>query len=199
MTASTLSKSDHGQPVLPGRLADPQRVLRTDPRTDPRILTALAPFGLDKAPAPISVHADSTLEERLAHVAAAERGFEGVFEGLFTDLPPIENVERRTEVILGVDENPINLYIHTPTNAAGAVPCAYHIHGGGMVLLEAAGAAYRRWRDELCAQGMVVVGAQFFGAHHQVIQGGGPLLEGVIAVTVELDVASHSLAGTMSR
>ena len=161
MTTSRPSNSDHEQPLLPGRLADPQRVLRTDPRTDPRILTALAPFGLDEAPAPISVQADSTLEERLAHVAAAERGFEGVFDALFTDLPPIENVERRTEVILGVDENPINLYIHTPTNAAAAVPCVYHIHGGGMVLLEAAGVAYRRWRDELCTQGMVVVGVEF--------------------------------------
>ena len=51
MTTSRPGNSDHEQPLLPGRLADPQRVLRTDPRTDPRILTALAPFGLDEAPA----------------------------------------------------------------------------------------------------------------------------------------------------
>ena len=81
------------------------------------------------------------LNALLASNAATEHGMEGVFEALFTDLPPIENVERRTEVILGVDENPINLYIHTPKNASAEVPCVYHIHGGGMVLLEAAGAA----------------------------------------------------------
>ena len=37
---------------------------------------------------------------------------EGVFAALFTDLPPISNVERRTEVIKGVDGNDIHLYIH---------------------------------------------------------------------------------------
>lgn len=161
MTTPVTNTSATMHPVLPGRLSNPTSALRTDPRTDPRILSALAPFGLDDAPAPISVHADSSLEDRLAHVAATETGMEGVFEALFTDLPPIERVERRTETILGVDQNPINLYIHTPKNPSGRVPCVYHIHGGGMVLLQAAGAAYRRWRDELAAQGLVVVGVEF--------------------------------------
>ena len=35
------------------------------------------------------------------------------------------------------------------------MPGVLHIHGGGMVLLEAAGAGYGRWRDELAATGMV--------------------------------------------
>ncbi len=161
MTASTQSNSDNGQPFLPGRLADPNRILKTDPRADPRLITALAQFGLDEAPAPASVTADSPLQEKLDHVAGVERGMEDVFAALFTDLPPIENVERRTEVILGADENPISLYIHQPKDASGVLPCVYHIHGGGMVLLEAAGAAYRCWRDELSAQGLVVVGVEF--------------------------------------
>ena len=161
MPTSTHSNADNEQPVLPGRLADPKRLLKTDPRTDPRIVATLAPFGLDVAPAPAPVNVDSPLQERLDYVAGFERGMEDVFAALFADLPPIENVDRRTEVITGMDGNAISLYIHMPQNASGVVPCVYHIHGGGMVLLEAAGAAYSRWRDELAAQGMVVVGVEF--------------------------------------
>ena len=35
-----------------GRLADPDRDLRSDPRTDPRLLAAFAAFGLDAPAAP---------------------------------------------------------------------------------------------------------------------------------------------------
>jgi len=38
---------------LPGRLGDPSRALKDDPRADPRLVAALAPFGLDgDQPAP---------------------------------------------------------------------------------------------------------------------------------------------------
>jgi acetyl esterase/lipase len=70
-------------------------------------------------------------------------------------------VERQTEVIKGVDGNDITLYIHTPKNVSGPLSCVYHMHGGGMVVLTAAGPTYVRWRDELAAQGMVVVGVEF--------------------------------------
>ena len=73
----------------------------------------------------------------------------------------VQAVERRTEVIRGVDGNDIRLYIHTPKNASGPLPCVYHIHGGGMVMLTTAGATYARWRDELAALGLVVVGIEF--------------------------------------
>jgi acetyl esterase/lipase len=101
------------------------------------------------------------LADRLAYAAANELGMEGVFAAVFADLPPITNVKRRTEVIKGVDGNDINLYIHTPQNMSGPLPCVYHTHGGGMVLLTAAGPTYVRWRDELAALGMVVVGVEF--------------------------------------
>jgi acetyl esterase/lipase len=101
------------------------------------------------------------LPDKLAYVAASEAGREAVFAALFADLPPMTKVERRTEVIQGVDGNDIRLYIHAPQNAAGPLPCVYHIHGGGMVLLTAAAATYTRWRDELAALGMVVVGVEF--------------------------------------
>jgi acetyl esterase/lipase len=162
MTTSIQSSSNNKeQPILPGRLADPNNILKTDPRADPRMVAALAPFGLDIAPAPAPVTADSSLQEQLDYIKEAEVGFEGLFAALYTDLPPIEDVERRTEVIKGVDNNDISLYIHKPKNASGPLPCVYHIHGGGMVILEAAGPCYKRWRDELSAAGMVVVGVEF--------------------------------------
>lgn len=159
MTTSTGNLSE--QPLLPGRLSSPDRVLRTDPRADPRLIAACAPFGLDGAPPPAPVDVNSSMQAKLDYVAANEAGMDAVFSALFANLPPITNVGRRTEVIKGVDGNDISLYIHTPKNAAGPLPCVYHIHGGGMVLLAAADATYVRWRDELAAQGMVVVGVEF--------------------------------------
>jgi acetyl esterase/lipase len=60
-----------------------------------------------------------------------------------------------------VDGNNINLYIHKSLNASGPVPCVFHLHGGGMVVLTAAGPTYVRWRDELAAAGMIAVGVEF--------------------------------------
>ncbi len=157
----TIPTNSNEQPILPGRLSDASRILKTEPRANPRMVAALAPFGLDKAPPPALVNADSPLEEKFNYCTEAEPGFEGLFTALFTDLPPIENVETRTEIIKSSDGNDINLYIHKPNNASGPLPCVYHIHGGGMVILEAAGPAYTRWRDELATLGMVVVGVEF--------------------------------------
>ncbi len=161
MTMSGQARSKTEQPFAPGRLADPGRVLKTDPRADPRMVAALAEFGFDEAPAPAPVSAESPREEILDFLAAAEEGYEDIFKAWFSGLPPMENVERRTEVIQGVDGNDIKLYVHEPKDASGPVPCVYHMHGGGMVILEAAGSAATRWRDELSAVGMVVVGVEF--------------------------------------
>ncbi len=159
MATSTQNISE--QPHLPGRLGDPEMVLRTDPRTDPRLVAALAEFDMDIAPPPPPVNVDSPLQEILDYFAEVETGLEAINAALFSDLPPIENVERHTEVTKGVDDNDISLYIHKPKNASVPLPCVYHIHGGGMVALETATACFPRWRDELAALGMVVVGVEF--------------------------------------
>ena len=99
-----------------------------------RLIAACTPYGLDGAPPPIPVNADSPLQDKLDFSAANEAGMDTVFAALFADLPPIPNVERRTEVIKGVDGNDINLYIHTPQNVSGPLPYVYHMHGGGMVI-----------------------------------------------------------------
>ena len=147
-------------PLLPGRLGSPEMELKDDPRADPRMLAAMAPFGLSSN-IPPPVDSTTPVEHLHGYIVAAEEGFEGLFGLLFSPLPEVVGVTRSVEVIKGVDGNDITLFIHRPTGATGSVPGVLHIHGGGMVLLEAAGAAFGHWRDELAASGMVVVGVEF--------------------------------------
>jgi acetyl esterase/lipase len=151
-------------PVLPGRLGSPGLSLRDDPRADPRMVAAMSPLGLDVVPPPSPVDATSAFDDLLAYIAESEAAFDGLFPALSPDLPPVEGVTRSVEVIRGVDGNDITLFIHRPTEIAGPLPAVLHIHGGGMVLLEAAGPSYQRWRDELAATGLVVVGVEFRNA-----------------------------------
>ena len=148
-------------PILPGRLGTPNLQLRDDPRADPRMIAAMAALGLDVAGPPPPIGADAPLEQLRAFAAEAEAGFGGAFETLISALPPVRGVTSSVEVIRGVDGNSIKLFIHRPTTARGPAPGMLHIHGGGMVIGQAADAQYVRWRDELAAFGMVVVGVEF--------------------------------------
>lgn len=148
-------------PVLPGRLGSPEMTLRDDPRADPRMIAAMEPFGLADAPAAAPVDAGSPIEELLDFVSAAEEGFEALFGALAADMPEVENVDRTIEVIQGLDGNDVTVFIHRPADHRDNLPGVLHLHGGGMVLLEAAGAGYGRWRDELATSGFVVVGVEF--------------------------------------
>lgn len=150
-----------GSPVLPGRLGSPDMALRDDPRADPRMIAAMEPFGLANPPEDSPVDGDTPIEALLEYVTAAEEGFEALFDALLGGLPAIAGVTRSVEVIKGADGNDVTLYIHRPDGAGASVPGVLHLHGGGMVLLEAAGAAYARWRDELAASGLIVVGVEF--------------------------------------
>ena len=121
----------------------------------------MEPYGLSEPPAPAPVTSDSPLEDLLEYVTGAEEGYEALFASVVDGMPAVEGVERTIEVIRGLDGNDVTLYIHRPTRLDGVVPGVLHLHGGGMVLLEAAGATYRRWRDELAASGLVVIGVEF--------------------------------------
>jgi acetyl esterase len=139
-------------------------VIGTDPRADPRMVAAMAPIGLDGAPEPAPVDINSPSEALQEYAMAAEEGF-GALGGIFAaNAPAITNVERRTEVIRGIDGNDVSLYIHTPTDVEGPSPAIVHMHGGGMVIMEASGDGYVRWRDELAATGLVVIGVEFRNA-----------------------------------
>lgn len=146
---------------LPGRLGDPTMDLRSDPRSDPRMLAAMAPFGLDGRAAELPVTRASPLEELLAVALATEQAFDGLFGALLADVPAPHGVETRTLTIRGVDGNDIELYVHRPIDAAGPLPGHLHLHGGGMAILTAADAAAALWRGHLAARGCVVVGVEF--------------------------------------
>ena len=148
-------------PVLPGRLGSPDMCLRDDPRADPRMIAAMEPFGLSERAAPAPVDASSPLEDLLDFVAAMEEGMEEMNSAVVAGMPEIVGVERSVEVIKGLDGNDVTVYIHRPADRPDPLPGVLHLHGGGMVLLEAAGASYVRLRDELAATGLVVVGVEF--------------------------------------
>ncbi|MFZ8990937.1 MAG: alpha/beta hydrolase [Pseudohongiellaceae bacterium] len=151
-------------PKQPGRLGNPNLTLRDDPRADPRMIQAMEQLGLlDAAPIPIS--AESGIDEVLAFCDMAEEGYEMLNNTVTSDWPELTGVVRETAVIKGVDDNDITLYIHRPERHANQsdekLPGILHIHGGGMVLMSAAGSLYDRWRGDLAATGMVVVGVEF--------------------------------------
>lgn len=148
-------------PILPGRLGDPSMTMATDPRADPRMLAALEPLGLAEPTPPVPV--DGTSPMAMVHevMTATEEGYAAVWEALLAGMEPVAGVERRTEIIAGTDDNDISLYIHEPADRDGPLPGVVHTHGGGMVIGTAADPNYVRWRDELAATGMVVVGVEF--------------------------------------
>ncbi len=147
--------------VLPGRLGTPDMELRDDPRADPRMVAAMAALGMDGRPEPVGVDGNSPIEHLLELCLGAEPGYTMMSDVIFADLPPVEGVTSRTEVIEGADGNDIKLYIHQPADMDGPIPAIVHTHGGGMVILTAADVNYVRWRDELAATGMVVIGVEF--------------------------------------
>lgn len=152
---------DKVTPVLPGRLGSPQMSMKDDPRADPRMIAVMEPFGLADIPPPPPVDMNSSREETLGFIDAAEQGFEAVFGAFGSALAPVAGVTRSVQVIRGIDGNDVTLFIHRPDGDHGRLPGVLHIHGGGMVILEAAGPTYQRWRDELASTGMVVVGVEF--------------------------------------
>ena len=137
-------------PNLPGRLGTPDMQLRDDPRADPRMVAAMAPFALDQMPPPVPVDSSSPVDAIHEHVVTAEAGFGELFAFFFDGLDELP-VERTTQIIQGVDGNDITLFIHRPADHDGPLPGIVHTHGGGMVLGAAADPNYVRWRDELAA------------------------------------------------
>jgi acetyl esterase/lipase len=142
------------------------RDLRDDPRADPRMVAALAPFGLDRRPPPLPVSAASPREALLDYAAQTEANFGGLFDALLAGLAPVEGVSRQTVTVAGHGGNDILLRIHRPASRPGdaTLPCVVQFHGGGGVILSTLDSCYERWRDELAAQGAVVIGVEFRNA-----------------------------------
>ena len=151
-------------PLLPGRLGRPGLDISDDRRADPRMVAAMVPLGLHVAPPPSSVTAASSIVELLAYCIEAEIASEAVRRTLGANTPPTTGVSSRAETITGVDGNDITLYIHTPDGVDGPLPCIVHTHGGGMAILKASSPNYVKWRDDLAATGLVVIGVEFRNA-----------------------------------
>lgn len=138
------------------------KAFRDERRADPRMVKSLAQFGMDQpsAPVPFDV-ATASAETLYAAAKAADEGFEGLFAALYQNLKPVPDVKTETTTIPGTSGNQIKLYISRPANQSGPLPAVVHYHGGGMVLLKTDGACYVRWREELAASGLVVIGVDF--------------------------------------
>lgn len=148
----------------PGRLGDPDLTFRDDPRADPRIVAALAAFGLDVHPDTPPVSPASSREELLGFIAAAEQGFQAVFAALTAGLAPVDGVVSETRTIAAPGGHEITLFVHRPAEQDGPLPGVLHCHGGGMTILRAADPTYVRVRESLAATGLVVVGVEFRNA-----------------------------------
>jgi acetyl esterase len=144
-----------------GGLSDTGRTLGTDRRADPRMVAAYAPFGLDSPLPPLPLTVDSTLEDRLALLAAMEEQFGAVFGTWAQAIPVAEGVTSTTITIAGGAGNDLTLHISRPAGTAGPLPGVVHLHGGGMAILSASHEVYLRWRENLAATGVVVVGVEF--------------------------------------
>ena len=144
-----------------GRLADPDSTLGTDPRSDPRMVAALAPLALDgRFPQP-ALTVDAPLEERLAFVVETEENIGRISRHVRAVVPIVEGVTTTTATIAGTDGNDVTLYVSRPDASDGALPCVVHLHGGAMAFLSAADTGYMRGRENLAATGLVVVGVEF--------------------------------------
>jgi acetyl esterase len=147
--------------TAPGRLGDPELSLGTDPRVHPGVVAALAPFGLDGLASAPPVSPGSPRTALLEFAAGAEAAFEPLFEALMADVPEVDGVLSETRTVVAADGHEIKLYVSRPQGVEGPLPCIYHLHGGGMVFMGATGAVFDRWRRELTASGLVVVGVEF--------------------------------------
>ncbi len=145
---------------LPGRLSDDSASLVEDPRLDPRIAAALNMAG-ELAPGVEEVASNADYESALAYCQAFEDAAAAANPLLEAAMPEFAGVASAVEVISGVDDNEIKLFIDRPANASDKRPCIVHFHGGGMVLMTAEDPGFVRWRKFLAELGLVVVGVEF--------------------------------------
>jgi acetyl esterase len=147
----------------PGKLGNPDLVIRDDPRADPRLIAALDAAQMGGDP-PVYIDANTPLEGIRQYLAAAEAGSVEFLAASVAGMRPVEGVSTTVETITGVDGNAIQLFIHRPDDVEGAVPGVLHLHGGGMCILDAEGPLYTRWRNDLAAKNLVVIGVEFRNA-----------------------------------
>jgi acetyl esterase len=159
-----MSTNSTSSPTLPGRLGHPDMDIKDDPRADPRMIAAMTALGMEVKPPATPVTASTPIADLLEYCHVAEAGFDALGGVLTANTVPTEGVSSTTQTITGVDGNDIPLYIHRPDGVEGPLPCIVHTHGGGMAILKASNPNYVKWRDDLAATGVVVIGVEFRNA-----------------------------------
>ena len=147
----------------PGKLGNPNLVIRDDPRADRRLIATLDAVQMGGDPQ-VYVNGTTPLEGIRQYLAGAEAGSGDFLAGSVAGMPPVEGVTTTVETIAGVDGNEITLFIHKPDDVDGPVPGVLHLHGGGMCILDAEGPLYTRWRNDLAAKKLIVIGVEFRNA-----------------------------------
>jgi acetyl esterase/lipase len=145
----------------PGKLGDPDLTLGEDPRADARMINVMADLGMLGAAPELPINAQSTIDELLSFCEMAEPGYDLLNDQMMAELPEVEGVVREEIEIAGTDGNEIALFMHRPREISDRMPAILHLHGGGMVLMSATNSLYERWRSELAATGLIVVGVEF--------------------------------------
>lgn len=133
--------------------------LERDPRAHPKIRAAMQQLPAAGDLPAVSEHC--SYEQALQFCQAFEDQSAAANPMLLASLPEAPTVTVTTETIQGVDANPIELFLHAPTDVEAPRPCVIHIHGGGMVLMSATDPGFIRFRNSLAASGMLVVGVEF--------------------------------------
>ena len=83
-----------------------------------------------------------------------------MLSALNSGVPPVAGVRVESIAIPG-ERDEIVMYVDSPETMDEPVPCIVHLHGGGMVMLQAADPVYLHWRRQLAATGLVVIGVEF--------------------------------------
>lgn len=137
--------------------------LKDDPRASAKFIASLERTGSHVAAPELPLDATADRETLLGVVAGAEKVIKGLLNANVSHVSPPDNVSRSIFTIPGVDNNDIVMYVHRPTSVAEGVdlPCVYHIHGGGMCVLEASYDFYSCWRSEIATHGVLVIGVEY--------------------------------------
>jgi acetyl esterase len=139
-----------------------ERHIGNDERADPRIVQLLRSrgFACRSTNPPLSA-STASMAKMIQYLDKSERAIELFDNANFSELMAKDLVTVSTVSIQGVDGNDITLYIHSPIEKTGNIPCVFQIHGGGMSVLRAGGPVSSNWRNLIASHGMICVGVEF--------------------------------------
>lgn len=148
----------------PGRLGEPASSPATDPRIDRRLRGMMASLQLDGLGEPTPLDRTAGLEAIGEFIAAADAGFNGLFEVMPLDAPGDEELSYEESVITADDGHELTLRIFRPTGSDGPLPAVLYIHGGGMTILRTDSPVHLRWCQSLASSGVIAISIDFRNA-----------------------------------